>query len=161
MDCSTLSPVTPTSPVYFQCWGNRALPATLSYSAGPTTNWSAIACNDWPTSVITGTLYKGLFGNNLCNAIWSTSVGTNFGIIFNYNGFASNLLPVSCTINQASMTGDWSIGSIFAGVTYSLKSGSCSQASPPESGLVTMTFSTTITSPYGGCVCPITVSFSG
>ena len=158
IDCSSLAVQACPDPVSFECWGKRKLPATISFSAGPTVLISpnTVYTPNWPTSVLTGSLARGLFGGTLCGAVWSHMTAGGFTIIFNWAGYPVSQ-PVSCTINQASMVPNWVIGSAYSGINYTLKSGSCSQ--DPTTGIVTMNFATTIDD--GLCKCPITLTYSG
>lgn len=159
IDCSTLSPVTYPSPVYHYCWGRRALPSTMQFTAGPTTLIppNTTPCVGWPTTVITGTMSRGVYGSSVCAASWSyINPSTGWGFVFNWT-YPSGSQPVSCTIDMAEMFPLWVIGSNQAGITYLNPTGSCSQN--PTTGVVTMTYSVTISN--GLCQCPITVTFNG
>lgn len=145
-DCKTLSPAGYTPPVYHPCWGRRALPSTLSFSAGPST---PIAPNTscptgWPTTVLTGTLARV----SPCSFAWSYSSGA-FAIIFAWTRYGP---PLSCSIDQAELFPAWSLNNVTGTPT-----GSCSQN--PTTGIVTLTFTGTISN--GLCTCPVTVTFNG
>lgn len=159
LDCKTLVPLDCDTRVYHPCWGNRELPATLNFSAGPSTPIPPnTTCNTgWPTAVITGTMSRGVYGANVCAASWSyINPSTGWGFVFNWT-YPSGNQPVSCTIDMAEMFPLWVIGSNQAGITYLNPTGSCSQ--DPTTGIVTMTYSVTISN--GLCECPITVTFNG
>lgn len=146
LDCKSYNPPPTASRVYHPCWGNRALPSTLTFSAGPSTPIPPNAsCNTgWPMSVITGTLTR----TGDCDSAWGYSTGS-FGIIFAWTAGGK---PLSCTINQTEMYPNWSLNNVTGTPT-----GSCSQNS--TTGIVTMTFTGVISD--GFCTCPITVTFSG
>lgn len=146
IDCSTLSPVTYPNPVYHPCWGRRALPATMQFTAGPATPIPPnTTCNTgWPTGVITGTLVR----SGPCLFTWGYSTGS-FAILFGWTLMGP---PVSCTIDQAEMYPSWSLSNVTG-----TPSGSCSQ--DPITGIVTMTFTGIISD--GFCNCPVTVTFNG
>ena len=147
MDCSTLSPVSPTSRVYFECWGNRELPATMSFSAGPAflVPPATVGCSGWPTGgVITGTLTR----TGPCDFVWGYSSGS-FTILFAWTAGGK---PVGCTINQTSLIGHWGLGNPVGPA-----SGSCSQ--DPSTGVVTFTYTGSISN--GLCRCPVTVTYYG
>jgi len=146
LDCKTLAPAPAASRVYHPCWGNRPLPSTLNFSAGPSTPIPPnTSCNaGWPTTVITGTLAR----TGVCDFSWGYSTGS-FGILFAWTVGGP---PLSCSINQAELFPNWSLNNVVGTPT-----GSCSQ--DPVTGIVTMTFTGTISD--GFCTCPVTVSFSG
>ena len=146
LDCKTLEPTVPYNPSYHPCWGLRALPSTLSFTAGPSTPIPPnTTCNTgWPTTVITGTLAR----TGACDFAWGYSSGS-FTILFSWTNAGP---PISCTINQTELYPDWSLDNVTGTPT-----GSCSQN--PSTGIVTLTFTGTISD--GFCECPITVSFSG
>ena len=146
LDCSSLAPAPAASRIYHPCWGNRALPSTLNFSAGPSTPIPPnTSCNTgWPTTVVTGTLSR----TGVCDFAWGYSTGS-FGILFAWTVGGP---PLSCSINQAEMFPNWSLNNVVGTPT-----GSCSQN--PTTGIVTMTFTGTISD--GFCTCPITVTFSG
>jgi hypothetical protein len=148
LDCTTLVPTIPYSPAFHPCWGLRAFPSTLSFAAGPSTPIPPnTTCNTgWPSTVITGTLAR----TGPCEFSWGYSSGS-FGIFFAWT-VAS--YPVVCTVNQATLYPSWSLNNIVASPA---PSGSCSQ--DPTTGIVTLTFSGTISD--GFCTCPVTVSYSG
>lgn len=146
IDCKTLAPAPAGGRIYHPCWGNRALPSTMSFSAGPSTLIPPnTSCNvGWPTTVVTGTLTR----SGPCDFVWGYSTGS-FGILFAWTGGGP---PLSCNINQAEMFPNWSMANIVG-----TPSGSCSQ--DPVTGIVTMTFTGTISD--GFCSCPVTVTFNG
>lgn len=146
LDCKTLAPAPAASRIYHPCWGNRPLPSTLNFSAGPSTLIPPnTSCNaGWPSSVITGTLSR----TGACNFVWGYSSGS-FGILFAWTVGGP---PLSCSINQTELFPNWSLNNVIGTPT-----GSCSQN--PTTGIVTMTFTGTISD--GFCTCPVTVSFSG
>lgn len=146
LDCKTLAPGTTYAPAYHPCWGLRALPSTMSFTAGPSTPIPPnTTCNTgWPTTVITGTLTR----TGPCDFSWGYSSGS-FGIIFSWTNLGP---PISCTINQTELFPDWSLNNVTGTPT-----GSCSQ--DPTTGIVTLTFTGVISD--GFCECPVTVSFSG
>jgi len=146
LDCKTLEPTVPYNPSYHPCWGLRALPSTLNFTAGPSTPIPPnTSCNTgWPTTVITGTLAR----TGACDFAWSYSSGS-FTILFSWTNAGP---PISCTINQTELYPNWSLDNVTGTPT-----GSCSQN--PSTGIVTLTFTGTISD--GFCECPITVSFSG
>ena len=146
LDCSSVAPAPAASRIYHPCWGNRALPSTLNFSAGPSTPIPPnTSCNTgWPTTVVTGTLSR----TGVCDFAWGYSTGS-FGILFAWTVGGP---PLSCSINQAEMFPNWSLSNVVGTPT-----GSCSQN--PTTGIVTMTFTGTISD--GFCTCPITVTFSG
>lgn len=146
LDCKTYAPSPTSNRVYHQCWGNRAFPATLGFSAGPSTPIPPnTTCNTgWPTAAITGTLSR----TGVCDFAWGYSSGS-FAILFAWTAGGQ---PLSCTINQSEMFPSWSLNNVTGTPT-----GSCSQN--PATGIVTMTFSGTISD--GFCTCPVTVSYSG
>jgi len=147
LDCSSVAPPPAASRIYHPCWGNRALPSTLNFSAGPSTPIPPnTSCNSgWPLSVITGTLTR----TGPCNFFWGYSSGGSFAFYF---AWTSGGPPLSCTINQSDMTLDWAISNATGTAT-----GSCSQ--DPTTGIVTMTFSAIVTD--GFCTCPVTITFNG
>ena len=147
IDCSTLSPVAYPNPVYHPCWGRRALPSTMQFSAGPSTPIPPnTVCNSgWPTSVITGTLTR----SGPCNFVWGYSSGASFTILFAWTPVGP---PISCTIDQAAMFPNWSLANVTG-----TPSGVCSQN--PTTGIVTMTFTGVISD--GICTCPVTVTYNG
>jgi len=146
LDCSSVAPPPAASRIYHPCWGDRALPNTLNFSAGPSTPIPPNAsCNTgWPTTVVTGTLSR----TGVCDFAWGYSTGS-FGILFAWTVGGP---PLSCSINQAEMFPNWSLNNVTG-----TPSGSCSQN--PSTGIVTMTFTGIISD--GFCNCPITVTFSG
>jgi hypothetical protein len=146
LDCSSVAPPPAGSRIYHPCWGNRALPSTLNFSAGPSTPIPPnTSCNTgWPTTVITGTLSRT--GN--CDFAWNYSTGS-FGILFAWTVGGP---PLSCSINQTELFPNWSLNNVIG-----TPSGSCSQN--PSTGIVTMTFTGIISE--GFCTCPVTVTFSG
>ena len=146
IDCKTLVPGTTYAPAYFPCWGLRELPATMSFTAGPSTPIPPnTTCNTgWPTTVITGTLTR----TGACDFAWGYSSGS-FGIIFAWTNAGP---PISCTINQAELYPDWSLDNVTGTPT-----GSCSQN--PTTGIVTLTFTGIISD--GFCEFPVTVTFNG
>lgn len=146
LDCNTLEPSVSYNPAFHPCWGLRALPSTLSFAAGPSTPIPPnTTCNTgWPTTVITGSLAR----TGPCDFAWGYSSGS-FAIVFSWTNSGP---PISCTINQAALFPDWSLDNVTGTPT-----GSCSQ--DPTTGIVTLTFSGTISD--GFCTCPVTVSFSG
>jgi len=146
IDCKTLVPGTTYAPAYFPCWGLRELPATMSFTAGPSTPIPPnTTCNaGWPTTVITGTLTR----TGACDFAWGYSSGS-FGIIFAWTNAGP---PISCTINQTELYPDWSLDNVTGTPT-----GSCSQN--PTTGIVTLTFTGIISD--GFCECPVTVTFNG
>ena len=156
-DCKNSTPTIKPPSIYFECWGNRRLPSSIQFSIGPTTLIppNTTLCLNWPATVITGSLSKGLFGTNMCSPIWS-GISNGFGIVFNYQQYSTNM-PISCSINVLDMTGTWSLGTTEANVTYSNTSGSCSQ--DPITKIVTMIFTTIANN--GSCSSPITVTFNG
>lgn len=146
IDCKTLEPSVAYNPAFHPCWGLRALPSTLNFTAGPSTPIPPnTSCNTgWPTTVITGTLAR----TGPCDFTWGYSTGS-FGILFSWTNLGP---PISCTINQTELFPDWSLDNVNGTPT-----GSCSQ--DPTTGIVTLTFTGTISD--GFCNCPVTVSFSG
>ena len=146
LDCSTLSPATYTNPVYHPCWGRRALPGTMQFTAGPSTPIPPnTTCNTgWPAGVITGTLTR----TGPCDFAWGYSSGS-FGIIFSWTLAGP---PVSCDIDQAELYPEWSLNNVTG-----VPTGTCSQ--DPSTGIVTLTFTGTISD--GFCTCPITVTYNG
>lgn len=146
IDCSTLSPATYTNPVYHPCWGRRALPATMQFTAGPSTPIPPnTTCNTgWPTGVITGTLTR----SGPCLFTWGYSTGS-FSILFAWTLAGP---PISCNINQAELFPSWSLNNVSGTPT-----GTCSQNS--TTGIVTLTFTGIISD--GFCTCPVTVTFNG
>lgn len=145
-DCSSLSPETYPPPVYIPCWGNRPLPTTMSFSAGPSTPIPPnTSCpTGWPTTVITGTLTR----NSPCSFAWGYSNGS-FAILFAWTRPGP---PISCTINQTELFPNWSLSNVSSGAT-----GSCTQ--DPVTGIVTLTFTAIVSN--GICTCPVTVTYSG
>ena len=146
IDCSTLSPATYTNPVYHPCWGRRALPATMQFTAGPSTPIPPnTTCNTgWPAGVITGTLTR----TGPCLFSWGYSTGS-FGIFFSWTLLGP---PISCNIDQAELFPSWSLNNVSGTPT-----GTCSQ--DPITGIVTLTFTGTISD--GFCTCPVTVTYNG
>jgi hypothetical protein len=146
IDCKTLVPGTTYAPAYFPCWGLRELPATMSFTAGPSTPIPPnTTCNTgWPTTVITGTLTR----TGACDFAWGYSSGS-FGIIFAWTNAGP---PISCTINQAELYPNWSLSNLTGTPT-----GSCSQN--PTTGIVTLTFTGIISD--GMCEAPVTITFNG
>lgn len=146
LDCKTLAPGLTYNPAYFPCWGLRALPSTMSFSAGPSTPIPPnTSCNTgWPTTVITGTLTR----TGPCDFAWGYSTGS-FGILFAWTGGG---IPLSCTIDQAELYPSWSLNNVTGTPT-----GSCSQN--PTTGIVTLTFTGIISD--GFCTAPVTITFSG
>lgn len=146
LDCKTLSPATYTNPIFHPCWGKKVLPATMSFTAGPTSLIppNMTLCPGWPSGVITGTLTR----TGPCGFAWSYSSGS-FSIIFAWTAGGP---PVSCTINQTEMFPNWSFNNVTGTPT-----GSCSQ--DPGTGITTMTFTGVISN--GLCSCPVTVTFTG
>jgi len=148
LDCSSVAPPPAGSRIYHPCWGNRALPSTLNFSAGPSTPIPPnTVCNSgWPTSVITGTLTR----SGPCEFVWFySSPSGSFGIYFAWTVGGP---PLSCSINQTEMSPNWAFSNAVG-----VSTGSCSQN--PTTGIVTMTFTGTIGD--GFCTCPITVTFNG
>lgn len=147
LDCSSLAPPPAANRIYHPCWGNRALPSTLNFSAGPSTPIPPnTSCNTgWPTTVITGTLTR----TSPCDFSWGYSTGS-FGILFAWTVGGP---PLSCSINQTEMFPQWSLNNLIGGTL----TGSCSQ--DPTTGIVTMTFTGTIGD--GFCTCPVTITFNG
>lgn len=145
-DCKTLVSEIAYNPIFFPCWGLRALPSTMSFTAGPSTPIPPnTSCNTgWPTGVITGTLVR----TSVCDFVWGYSTGS-FGILF---AWTSGGVPLSCTVNQAEMFPSWSLNNVTGTPT-----GACSQN--PATGIVTMTFNGVISD--GFCTCPVTVTFNG
>lgn len=145
-DCKTLVPGTTYAPAYFPCWGLRALPSTMSFTAGPSTPIPPnTTCNaGWPATIINGTLTR----TGPCDFTWGYA-DQDFGIIFSWTLAGP---PISCTINQTELFPNWSLANVNGTPT-----GSCSQN--PTTGIVTLTFTGTISD--GFCDCPITVTFNG
>jgi hypothetical protein len=145
IDCKTLVPLA-YNPSFHPCWGRRAFPSTMAFSAGPSTPIPPnTSCNTgWPTSVITGSLAR----TGPCNFSWSYSSGS-FTILF---AWTLSTYPVTCSINQAEMYPNWSLNNLTG-----IPTGTCSQ--DPATGIVTMTFAGIISD--GFCNCPITVSYTG
>jgi len=146
LDCSSLAPPPAANRIYHPCWGNRALPSTLNFSAGPSTPIPPnTSCNTgWPTTVVTGTLSR----TGGCDFAWGYSTGS-FGILFAWTVGGP---PLSCSINQTEMFPNWSLNNVVGTPT-----GSCSQN--PTTGIVTMTFTGIISD--GFCTAPVTITFSG
>ena len=159
LDCATLAPAPVQNRLFHLCWGMRALPSTLNFSAGPTTLVApnTTMCPNWPTTLISGTMSRGLYGSSICNAVWSyINPTTLWGIDFNWT-YPSGDQPISCSVNMAEMWPFWVVGSNQSGVTYINPTGSCSQ--DPVTGIVTMNFTVTLTN--GLCTCPVTITFNG
>lgn len=146
IDCSTLSPTPYPSPAYHPCWGRRALPSTLQFTAGPSSPIPPnTACNTgWPTGVISGDLTRV----GPCSFTWGFSVGS-FGLFFGWTQVGP---PISCSANQAELFPSWSLNNVTG-----TPSGSCSQN--PATGIVTLTFTGVISD--GFCTCPVTVTYNG
>ncbi len=146
LDCATLAPAPVPSRLFHPCWGMRALPSTMQFAAGPSTPIPPnTTCNTgWPMTAITGTLTR----SGPCSFVWGYSSGS-FGILF---AWTAGGYPLSCSINQTEMFPNWSFSNVVGTPT-----GSCSQN--PTTGVVTMTFTGTISD--GFCTCPITVTFNG
>lgn len=146
LDCATLAPAPVLNRLFHPCWGMRALPSTMQFAAGPSTPIPPrTACNTgWPMTAMTGTLTR----SGPCSFVWGYSSGS-FGILF---AWTAGGYPLSCSINQTEMFPNWSFSNAVGTPT-----GSCSQN--PTTGVVTMTFTGTISD--GFCTCPITVTFNG
>ena len=157
-DCKTNVPITVPPASYFECWGTRRLPSSIQFSVGPTSLISpnTTPCLNWPIVVQTGVLGRGLFGTNMCRPVWSAFSSSGFGIIFNYNQFATTN-PIACSENVPNMTTTWSLGTTEAGVTYSMKQGYCSKNQ--ITGIVEVAYS--VIASNGLCSTPISIYFYG
>lgn len=146
IDCKTIEPIVVYNPVFHPCWGRRALPSTLQFTAGPSTPIPPnTSCNTgWPTTVITGTLSR----SGPCDFVWGYSSGS-FAILFAWTNSGP---PISCTINQTELFPNWSVSNVTGTPT-----GNCSQ--DPNTGIVTLTFTAIISD--GFCTCPVTITFNG
>ena len=146
-DCTANEPLIPFNPVYFPCWGLKALPDELDFSATASTLIPPnTSCNTgWPTTNITGKLTR----TGPCDFVWAYSSGS-FGILFAWTVGGP---PKSCSPDQAELFPNWSLDNL----TGDPVSGSCYQIG--DTGVTSLTFTGTISDVF--CKSKITVTYNG